>query len=470
MEAQADLRVPSRGRSFPPRLTVLGDERLARLVGGGSERAFTALYERYHQALYRYCLSMLRNDADAQDALQATFTGALVALRRGQRNAPLRPWLYRIAHNESISLLRRRRSEDELSEASEPATASVADVAEERARLDLLMADLRELPERQRGALVMRELGGLSHEEVALALGITVGAAKQTVFEARRSLMEFSEGRAMACEEIRRTISDGDGRALRGRRIRAHLRDCPGCAAFAAAIPARTAELRALAPLPAVAAAGLLARIAGVGSGHGAAGAGGAVAAGAGKSVGMALSAKALTGVAVIATAAAGVTAVLHHSGHPARTSAPTHAIRSGPGRPAARTPPGSGGPGGPAAGRRRAKRSGASSKHRAKRARRRTASRPAASSFAAIARRAQARSLPQARVRPSRGSAHENHGHQKSRAGKHEKHKKHKPDKKHERRHVKWDARKRDRARHDRADAGKGWRAGHELRTGGTP
>jgi hypothetical protein len=80
-------------------------------------------------------------------------------------------------------------------------------------------------------------------------LGISVGAAKQAIFEARQALAEFAEGRAMACDEVRRKVSDGDGRALRGRRVRSHLRDCSACAAFAAAIPARRAELRALAPV-----------------------------------------------------------------------------------------------------------------------------------------------------------------------------------------------------------------------------
>src|SRR5579859_5704751 len=80
-------------------LSRLGDERLARLVAGGNDRAFCALYERYHQRLYRHCRSIVRDDADAQDALQSAFAAALVALRRGQRRAPVRPWLFRIAHN-----------------------------------------------------------------------------------------------------------------------------------------------------------------------------------------------------------------------------------------------------------------------------------------------------------------------------------------------------------------------------------
>ena len=79
------------------------DEQLASHVADRHDSAFTTLYERYHQPLYRYCRSLLHNDADAQDALQSTFTSALAALRADRRDAPLRPWLFRIAHNEAIS-------------------------------------------------------------------------------------------------------------------------------------------------------------------------------------------------------------------------------------------------------------------------------------------------------------------------------------------------------------------------------
>jgi RNA polymerase sigma factor (sigma-70 family) len=299
---------------LPDRLGLFGDERLARLVGSGSERAFAAIYERYHQPLYRYCRSIVRHDADAQDALQSTIANALAALKRGQRDAPLRPWLFRIAHNEAISLVRRRRNDEEITDAHGECVGSAEDRAAERERLALLVADLHELPYRQRGALVMRELSGLSHEEIALALDTSVGAAKQAIFEARRALTEFAEGRSMVCEGVRRTISDGDGRALRGRRVRAHIRACAGCAAFAAAIPARRDEMRALVPLlPPAASAAMLARVLGAGSGPsagGGAGAGAVVSGAGGKTVGATLAAKAVTGAAVVVTAVAGVAGV----------------------------------------------------------------------------------------------------------------------------------------------------------------
>jgi RNA polymerase sigma factor (sigma-70 family) len=316
---------PWLGASALP-MPLSGEERLARLAGEGNDRACGVLFERYHQPLYRYCRSLVRSDVDAQDALQSTFAAALGALQRGQRDAPLRPWLFRIAHNESISLLRRRRPEAELSEAAESGVPSAEHSAEDRARLASLVADLSDLPERQRGALVMRELSGLSHEQIAEAFGISVGAAKQTVFEARRSLAQFAEGRSMACEEIQRVISDGDGRVRRARRVRAHLRDCSRCAGFAAAISGREADLRALAPvLPVAAASGILARVISAGSGHSdTAGAGGLAAGATGKAATTVVSLKAVTAsVAAVVVAGAGAAGLFHNlpASH-ARTSA----------------------------------------------------------------------------------------------------------------------------------------------------
>src|ERR1700745_2297433 len=179
MAVAAGTREGPRIRSF----ALLGDERLARLAAAGHERAFTVMYRRYHQPLYRYCRSIVRDDSDAQDALQSAFAAAFAALARGQRDAPIRPWLFRIAHNEAISLLRRRRPTADLSAASGAWTASTEDQVAERTELRTLLHDLDRLTERQRSALVMRELSGLSHEEIATALGTSVGTAKQTIYE-----------------------------------------------------------------------------------------------------------------------------------------------------------------------------------------------------------------------------------------------------------------------------------------------
>src|SRR5262245_2321863 len=83
---------------------ALGDERLARRAGAGDSRAFAAIYRRYQADLYRYCLAIVGNSADAQDALQNTMVQALRTLPGEEREIKLKPWLYRVARNASIDL------------------------------------------------------------------------------------------------------------------------------------------------------------------------------------------------------------------------------------------------------------------------------------------------------------------------------------------------------------------------------
>src|SRR3954468_4323075 len=197
-----------------PALRLMSDERLARLASDGDRAAFGVVFDRYHQDLYRYCLSLLRNPEDASDALQSTMLRALRALEGETREIALRPWLYRIAHNESIDLLRRRppRSDD-AAELSASLDGGVEAGAEARARLQQLLTDLRELPERQRGALVMRELAGLDHDQLGAAPAPPAAGAKHAVYEARQALFELARGREMDCKGVRLRLSDGDRRS-----------------------------------------------------------------------------------------------------------------------------------------------------------------------------------------------------------------------------------------------------------------
>ncbi len=277
-------------------MRVRSDEQLARLVASGDERAFAAIYDRHQGALYRYCLTIVRDPDDARDVLQSVMANALAALQKRAPDAPVKPWLFRITHNEAISALRRRRPAAEL---HDDAIAPDLEVTvERRARLRQLVTDLRALPERQRAALVMRELSGLSHAEIAAALGVSAPQAKQAILEARVSLQEAEKGRAMICPDVRAVISAQDGRRLRARSVRAHLRGCDDCRALRDAIGTRAADLRVLAPpLPAVASAGLLASLFGGGS--------------------VSLAGKAAIGLTVAVTAGAGVTEVTRHHDRP---------------------------------------------------------------------------------------------------------------------------------------------------------
>jgi len=280
-------------------MNVATDERLTRRAVGGDERAFAAIFDRYHQSLYRFCLAILRDPQDAQDALQNTMVKVLGALPGERRQIDLKPWLYRIAHNESIELLRRRRETGQLDPEQAAPGSGLAEEAATRERLRGLLADLDELPERQRSVLVMRELAGLDFDEIGAALSTTPAVARQTLYEARLGLRQMDEGREMECRVAMRALSDGDGRVARRRDIRAHLRGCADCRAFRAGIEGRERDLAALAPLPAVAAAALLQGLLG-GNGAGG-GLAAALGGGAGKTLGGTAILKGAATVAVVA-------------------------------------------------------------------------------------------------------------------------------------------------------------------------
>lgn len=286
---------------------LFSDDRLAKRATQGDRRAFAAIYQRYHQDLYRYCAAILGNPEDAHDALQNTMVKVLRALPGEQRRIQLKPWLYRIAHNESVELLRRRRPSEQIDPELEAVGAGAAETAELRERLRWLITDLEELPDRQRGALVMRELADFSFEQIGVAFDTSPAVARQTVYEARLGLREMNEGREMRCEEVCLAISDDDRRVLRRRDIRSHLRSCPGCAAFRADIAGRRRDLAMLSPLPVAASTGLLHALIGGGHGGSSAGLAGTAAAGAGKAAATSAVVKSAATVAVVA--AIGVTA-----------------------------------------------------------------------------------------------------------------------------------------------------------------
>lgn len=284
---------------------VLSDDRLAQRAAKGDERAFAAIFDRYHQSLYRYCLAIVGNPEDAQDALQNTMIKVLRGLPGEERRIQLKPWLYRIAHNESIELIRRRRETRQLDPELAAAGSGLAEEAASREQLRRLISDLDELPERQRGTLVMRELAGLDFAAIGAALGASPAAARQTLYEARLSLRQMDRGREMICEVVTKALSNGDGRVIRRRELRAHLRACPSCRSFREEIEGRERDLAALPPLPAVAAAGLLQGLLGD---HGAAGGGLATALGGGvaKSLGTSAALKGAATVAVVAAIGVG--------------------------------------------------------------------------------------------------------------------------------------------------------------------
>jgi RNA polymerase sigma factor (sigma-70 family) len=225
-------------------------ETLWRRFGAGDRGAFAALYRRHEEDVLRFCQALLRNPDDAREAANSTWASVWTARHAAERDIPFRPWLFRIAHNDAIDIVRRRRPHEAL-DVTMPAPDDTAADAELHERLATLHSDLLTLTDPQRTALVLREMSGLSHDEIAAFLGISSSAARQTIYEARQALIDAEGGRSRSCELVRRDISTGDRRVLRSRRIQAHLRGCAACREFEAAAERPRHDLRVLMLAPA---------------------------------------------------------------------------------------------------------------------------------------------------------------------------------------------------------------------------
>jgi RNA polymerase sigma factor (sigma-70 family) len=169
-----------------PLLRTQSDRRLSALAADGHDRAFEAIVERYRPPLQRY-LRRLLSEALAEDVLQASFVRAWQALRAGTEVRDLRPWLYRIAHNQALNTLRAAGAALPAETEEFPATSLETEV-ERREELRETLHGIRALPERQRAALVAVAVADRTHADVAAELGMSDGALRQLLLRARTTL------------------------------------------------------------------------------------------------------------------------------------------------------------------------------------------------------------------------------------------------------------------------------------------
>ncbi|HXV86616.1 MAG TPA: sigma-70 family RNA polymerase sigma factor [Gemmatimonadales bacterium] len=168
------------------------DAELAALAHAGNREAFGELVSRYVAQSRRVARAVLRDSADADDAVQDAFLSALKNLGRYDPARPFGPWLLRIVANAATDRLRRRRVR-----AGEPIGPHLAAdepgpdrLADRSALGEALWAALATLPERQRMAVVLFDVEGYSHREIAEALGVPEGTVRSHVFHARRALRD----------------------------------------------------------------------------------------------------------------------------------------------------------------------------------------------------------------------------------------------------------------------------------------
>ena len=177
--------------------------RLIRRVQAGETEAFEDLVRAHEKTVYNLALRMTGDAQDAEDMAQEAFLKAYRSLGDFRGESKFSVWLYRIVSNVCLDFLRRRsrRPSVSLTAEDEEGEEQQWDVPDERLSPERLLeqkltreavqAGLRELPEEQREILLLREIRGLSYEEIGEILSLEPGTVKSRIFRARKRLCAF---------------------------------------------------------------------------------------------------------------------------------------------------------------------------------------------------------------------------------------------------------------------------------------
>jgi RNA polymerase sigma factor (sigma-70 family) len=221
------------------------------LAHARTQRSFETLYHEHVTDVYRYALAVTGQKSDAEDVTQTTFMNAYRAYARGERPRKPQNWLLTIAHNvcrQRARLGYYRVREVELEESAAAAFMPPEDVP---TAADIKRA-LSHLPFQQRAVLIMRELEGRTHAEIAEVMGLTTPATEMLAFRARRALREHLAG-SLTCKEATTALDrqmagtlDKESAGL----LKAHLRECPDCEQLADRMRAQQSALKSLVVVP----------------------------------------------------------------------------------------------------------------------------------------------------------------------------------------------------------------------------
>jgi RNA polymerase sigma-70 factor (ECF subfamily) len=166
-------------------------------VRTGESRAFEAIMRLHNQRLFRVARAILKDEQEAEDAVQDAYVKAFTAIEGFEGRSRLSTWLVRIVVNEALGRLRRRRVTEPLTELNAMTDGRIEDPEKAAARADirrLLEADIDALPEIFRTVFVLRAVEQMSVEETASSLGIPEATVKTRFHRARRQLRRSLEG------------------------------------------------------------------------------------------------------------------------------------------------------------------------------------------------------------------------------------------------------------------------------------
>jgi RNA polymerase sigma factor (sigma-70 family) len=261
----------------PDRAAGPTDHQLVGAVRHGDERAFEVLYSRYQRRIAGYVYGMVKDYGRAEDITQEVFVSALRRMRETERPIAFKPWIYEIAKNACIDAYRRGRRAEEVSLDADDrlsasdygrlvATGPEPDAAVDTQQdLDHLCGAFGGLSDTHHQILVMRELEGLSYQDIGERMGMSRPAVESTLFRARKRLGEEYDELASGarCLRIQAIIADAGSTTLGvrdKRKLARHVSHCQPCRRLAAqagldiAVPVRTrvaGKIAAWLPLPA---------------------------------------------------------------------------------------------------------------------------------------------------------------------------------------------------------------------------
>jgi RNA polymerase sigma-70 factor, ECF subfamily len=200
----------------------LSDKALVARAAKGDAIAFSELVNRHYRRALRVAFGLLKDKHDAEDVVQDAFSRVYRRLAEFEGNSAFYTWLYRIVVNLAIDSIRRRRRERRVDIEDETVREALRSGDElwprydeshpghsaERAELlKQLQTAFKDLPEIHQAVILLRELEGLSYEEIAITLGIKKGTVMSRLFHARKGMQERLTTVAVS---VPKTVSEGN--------------------------------------------------------------------------------------------------------------------------------------------------------------------------------------------------------------------------------------------------------------------
>ena len=175
-------------------LIHLEDDECVTRAQRGDGAAFSELVARYQDRIYRFLTRLTRSQDDAMELTQETFLSAYQALERWRPDARFTTWLFRIARNHAFDWLRRSKrvefvplDEEEHADFAAPTPDAALETVQRYRKLETALA---RLPAEHREILLLREIEGLSYEDIAAVLTLNLGTVKSRIARARAALID----------------------------------------------------------------------------------------------------------------------------------------------------------------------------------------------------------------------------------------------------------------------------------------